>query len=107
MGEQRRQVRVGQFVIDNKSGVDGNRSLRPRDRDGVRMAADAMVTFIDRDVMALTEQPSRRNAAMPVQTTAILFRLVKRRAPPFPAGSSRRVSGRPSVLSWVTLEGLG
>ena len=99
MGEQRRQVRVGQFVVDNKSGVDGNRSLRPRDRDGVRMAADAMVTFIDRDVMALTDSQAADMPAMPVPTTAILLRLVKVPCTACPcvdrAGACR---GRPSVL---------
>jgi hypothetical protein len=61
MLEQRGEVGVGVLVVDDETGIDRDRALRARHRNGVRMAADPPVALIDRDVVLLTEQPGRRH----------------------------------------------
>ena len=59
MGEQSGEIRVGQFVIDDEAGIDGDVAFRAGDRNGIRVSADAAIAFIDGDVVMLTEQPGR------------------------------------------------
>src|SRR5579862_8089832 len=55
MREQRREVRIGLFVVDNEAGIDRDRSGRGLDRDRVRVPANSRVAFKDRNVVPLTE----------------------------------------------------
>ena len=79
-------------VEDDEPGVDGDISAVDRDKDRIRMTADATRLFIDDDVMALLEKPRRRQPGDPVPMTAIRVREnevmaipspMRRRPPPF------------------------
>ena len=60
MREQRRQIRVGDLVIDDEAGVDRDRSRLRGSIDSVAMAAGATLGFENGHVMLLAEQPGGR-----------------------------------------------
>jgi hypothetical protein len=49
-------------VVDDETGIDRDGAFRAFDHNGVRMAADAAVAFVDRHFVLLAEQPGRRHA---------------------------------------------
>ena len=59
MSKKRREIGIGQLVVDNESGIDRNGTLRPLHGNGVRMSPDATIAFINRDLVTLAEQPGR------------------------------------------------
>jgi len=58
MIEQRRQVGIVLFVIDDEAGIDGNAALFGAGKDGVGVAAGAFVFFEKRDLLSPGKQPS-------------------------------------------------
>ena len=62
MGEERGEVRVGPFVVDDEPGVDRDVAVGAAHGDGIRMAADPAVAFEDGDVVAPAEQPGGGHA---------------------------------------------
>ena len=61
-GEQGGEIGIAGLVVDDEAGVDGDAAAVRLDLDGVGMAADALVGFVERDVMALGQQPSGGHA---------------------------------------------
>ena len=57
MGEQRRQVGIVQFVIDDEADIDRKRRPIVIDGDGVAVAAGPEFAIVDRDRIALRQGP--------------------------------------------------
>jgi hypothetical protein len=62
MLEQSGQVGIGQLVVDDEAGIDGNLTFRRAHHNGIRMPADPVAAFIDGDLVALAQEPCRRHA---------------------------------------------
>ena len=61
MIEQRREIRIGRFVVDDEPGVDRDAA----DVHRVAVPSEPGIGFIERDVMALRQKPRRREARYP------------------------------------------
>src|ERR1700737_380681 len=59
MSEQRRQVRVIQFVVDDKADIDRKRRSIVIDADGVAVSAGPEFAIIDRHRITLRQGPGR------------------------------------------------
>src|ERR1700760_2413472 len=59
MGEQRGQVRVVQFIVDDKADIDRDRRAVVVDRNGMTVAAGTKLAVVNRDRIALRQCPCR------------------------------------------------
>jgi len=61
MIEERHQVRVVAFVVNDEASIDRHQAAPARGVDGVGMTADPRVLLVNGDPVSLVEQPSRRH----------------------------------------------
>jgi hypothetical protein len=62
MLEQRNEVRVGRVVEDDEAGIDWRWAETCIHHHRVRMAPEAIVLFVNDDVVLLAQQPRRRHS---------------------------------------------
>ena len=62
MRQQRREIGIVGLVVDNKAGIDGRRPVMALNVGGVSVTAQPVVSFEQRHVVLLREQPGRRKA---------------------------------------------
>ena len=72
MGEQRCQIRIIQFIVDDEADINRNRRAVIVDCDGMAVSARPEFAIIDRDRITLRQGPSRGiagNSAGPLPLT--------------------------------------
>jgi len=72
--EQRGEVRVVGFVIDDESGVDGDAAVARGDVDGSGVPTDVIVGLQQRDAMVPRKEPSGTEAGHPATHNRDCFR---------------------------------